>query len=138
MNTQKRPSVGVGVLVWRHNKIILYKRHGSHGQDTWSIPGGHLEFSESWEECAKRETFEEFGVTIKNVRFLAVTNDIFPEDGKHYVSIWMEADLDEGEPRSMEPDKITDVGWYSLKALPSPMMEPCWTNLRKLKPELFA
>lgn len=138
MSTTLRPSVGVATIIWRDGKFIVYERRGSHGHGTWSIPGGHLEFGESWEDCARREAMEELGITIKNLRFFAVTNDVFTDDNKHYISIWMEADLDKGEPESREPEKVVSVKWADFKTLPSPIFEPCWTNLRKIKPELFA
>ena len=52
-----RPKVGVGVIVVKEGKVLLQRRRGAHGEGTWGFPGGHLEFKESWEECAKRETF---------------------------------------------------------------------------------
>ena len=138
MSNSPRPGVGVAIFIWRDGKFIMYERRGSHGHGTWSIPGGHLEFGESWEDCAAREAMEEVGVSIKNIRFMAVTNDIFPKEDKHYISIWMEADLAEGEPRSMEPDKVIGLEWHAFKDLPTPLFEPCWTNLRKIKSEIFA
>lgn len=135
----KIPHVGVGVacFVWKDGKFLMQQRHGAHGQGTWSVPGGHLEFGESWEECARREVLEETGVQITNVRFFAVTNDMFAEKGKHYISIWMEADWASGNPSIIEPDRCTDQGWYNFASLPSPLFEPCWQNLRLVKPELF-
>lgn len=133
-----RPKVGVAVLVWRDGKIIVYKRRGSHGHDTWCMPGGNLEFGESWEACAKREVMEEVGVVIDNVRFCAVTNDIFKKESKHYVTIYMEADWAANEPESKEPEKVIGVEWRALNDLPAPLFEPCWANLRRIKPELFA
>ena len=132
-----QPSAGVCVLVWRDGQVLFIERGGSHGHGTWGVPGGHLEFGESWEECVRREAMEELGVEIKNVRFLAATNDIFPDHNKHYVSIWMEADWAANEPESKEPEKITNVAWHTLTNLPSPLFEPCWANIKKLKPELF-
>jgi len=105
MATSKdRPKVGVGVFVWKDGKFIMGQRLGAHGAETWSIPGGHLEFGESWEQCAKREVLEETGLTITNIRFLAATNDLFPDEGKHYVTIWVEGDWKGGEPTILEPD----------------------------------
>jgi 8-oxo-dGTP diphosphatase len=132
-----RPSVGVGVFVWKDGKFLMGKRVGSHGRNTWSIPGGHLEYGESIEECAKREVLEEAGVKIKNVRFLVVTNDVFREEGKHYVTVWVFSDWQSGEPKIMEPDKWIEQRWETFQTLPSPLFEPCWENLRKAKPELF-
>jgi 8-oxo-dGTP diphosphatase len=131
------PKVGVGVFVWKDDKFIMGQRFGAHGAGTWSIPGGHLEFSESWEECAKREVMEETGLKIKNVRFLAATNDFFPDDGKHYVTIWVFSDWASGKPRIMEPDKLVKLAWQTFQTLPTPLFDPCWKNLRAAQPALF-
>jgi 8-oxo-dGTP diphosphatase len=133
-----RPKVGVAVFIWRDGKFLMYRRKGSHGSGTMSVPGGHLEFGESWAECAARETLEEVGCHIKNITFLAATNDVMPDENKHYVSIWMTADWDSGEPTIMEPDKVEELSWHTFQDLPDNLFEPCWTNLRKTKPELFS
>lgn len=133
----KRPAVGVGVFVWKDGKFYMTKRRGSHGHNTWSLPGGHLEFGESWEDCAKREVLEETGMKIKNVRFLAATNDIFPEHDKHYSTIWVYCDWASGKPQNMEPEFSIGQEWLDFASLPSPLFEPCWKNLKKAKPELF-
>ena len=129
--------VGIGCFVWKDGKFLLQQRLGSHGEGTWSCPGGHLEFGETWEECAAREVYEETGMRITNVRFLAATNDKFAEKGKHYVTIWVESDWLEGEATIVEPNKCTAQGWYDFKSLPSPLFEPCWQNLKLAHPELF-
>lgn len=132
-----RPMVGLGVFVWKNGKFLMGKRISDHRHGTWSIPGGHLEFGESWEEGAKREVSEETGLLIKNVRFLAATNDIFLNEDKHSTTIWIYADWESGKPEVREPDKFINLRWQTFKTLPSPLMEPCWKNLRKAKPELF-
>ena len=47
MTEPKIPRVGVGVIVQRDGRILLGKRLGAHGEGTWALPGGHLEFGES-------------------------------------------------------------------------------------------
>ena len=133
----KQTRVGVGVFIWKDGKFLMGKRKGSHGADTWSIPGGHLEFGESWEDTAKREALEETGLTVDNVRFVALTNDLFPSDDKHYITIWVECDWLAGEPTITEPDKWVEQRWETFKTLPSPLFEPCWQNLRQARPDLF-
>ena len=135
--SQNNPRVGIGVFVRKDGRFIMGQRLGSHGANTWSIPGGHLEFGESWEDCAKREVMEETGMKIDNVQLLAVTNDIFVEEAKHYATIWVTSDWVAGEPAILEPDKLVRLEWKTFKALPSPLFEPCWTNLRVTRPELF-
>ena len=63
------------------------KRKGSHGEGTWSVPGGHLEFGETIENCAKREVYEETGLVITDVTVAGITNDIFSEEETHYITI---------------------------------------------------
>lgn len=132
-----RPQVGLGVFVWKNGKFLMGKRVGSHGEGTWSVPGGYLEFKESWQDCAKREVMEETGMAIKNVRFLTATNNVFLAENKHTITIWVFSDWKSGEPKIIEPDKYVDHQWRTFKTLPKPLFEPCWKNLRKAKPELF-
>jgi 8-oxo-dGTP diphosphatase len=129
---------GLAVFIWRDGKFLMFRRKGSHASGTWSIPGGHIEFGESWDETAAREAYEETGVTLKNIRYFITTNDIMPNDNKHYITIWMEAELDKGEPQNMEPHKADRLEWHTFHDMPQPLFEPCWSNLRALRPELFA
>jgi 8-oxo-dGTP diphosphatase len=138
MAENKIVRVGVGVFVWRDGRFIMGQRLGSHGANTWSVPGGHLEFGESWEDCAIREVKEETGMTVDKVRLVALTNDIFEKDNKHYITIWVDCDWMKNEPEITEPDKWINQEWRTFKTLPSPLFEPCWQNLRLVKPELFS
>ncbi|RJE22345.1 Nudix domain protein [Aspergillus sclerotialis] len=110
------PKIGVGVFVFdKTGKIVLGKRKGSHGSGTWALPGGHLEFGESFEACAAREVLEETGLTIANIRFLTTINDVMEEEGKHYVTILMGC-TPAGEdpmPKIMEPEKCSAWEWVS-------------------------
>lgn len=128
----KRPKVGLGVIIYNNNnEILLLKRKGAHGEGDWSFPGGHLEFGESWIECARRETKEEAGINIKNIIFFSATNDIFEKEDKHYITIEMKAKLQSGIAKIMEPDKSTDIGWFKANNLPKPLFLPV-KNLLKI------
>ena len=104
------------------------RRKGSHGNGSWSILGGHLEYGESFEGTAHREVLEETGVRIQNVRFGAVTNDYFKDEGKHYVTVWMVSDWASGQERILEPDKFTELRWVDFETLPEPLFLP-WQQL---------
>src|ERR1035437_6514912 len=121
---EKIPRIGVGVFIFRKGKFLMGKRLGSHGEGSWSVPGGHLEFGESFADTAKREVLEETGLQVKNVRFGAVTNDYFEKENKHYVTIWMLSDYDGGEATILEPNKYVDQNWFDLSTLPSPLFLP--------------
>lgn len=131
-----RPAVGVGVFVFKGSKFLLGKRIGEHGKNTWSVPGGHLEYGEDFEECAKREVLEETGVKIKNIRFYTTVNNVFHSEKKHSITVFMFSDWASGAPKTIEHDKFVDVGWFSFKKLPEPLFLPI-IQLKKAKPELF-
>lgn len=119
-----RPQVGVAVIIEQDGRVLLLKRKGSHGEGTWAPPGGHLEFGESLEECAARETLEETGVVVGSAQFVAITNDVFEAEQKHYVTIWVEGTRESGEATVAYPDKVEDVVWASWDALPEPLFLP--------------
>lgn len=127
---KKRPKVGFRVYILRENKVLLGKRKNSHGEGAWCATGGHLEFGESLEDGAKRETLEEAGIKIRNVRIGGFTEDIFKEEDKHYITIAMIADWESGEAQMMEPDKWEEWGWFSWDNLPEPLFLP-FQNLLK-------
>jgi 8-oxo-dGTP diphosphatase len=118
-----KPGVGIGVCVIKDGKVLLGKRKNTHGEGTWCFPGGHLEFNESWENCAKRETLEEVNLQIKNIRFATATNDIFPAENKHYITIFVTAEYDSGELKLMEPGKCETWDWFDWNNLPQPLFE---------------
>jgi 8-oxo-dGTP diphosphatase len=119
-----RPRVGVGVFVKKDGKILLQRRIGAHGAGSWSLPGGHLEYGESPEETAMREAREELNVDIKNPRVIGLTNDINAGEGKHYITIFVEAEYSCGDPKINEPDKTSDIMWCSIDSLPEPLFVP--------------
>lgn len=118
---KKFPKVGIGVLVFKDGKVLLGKRKGSHGAGEYSGTGGHLEYGESLEECAKRETLEEAGINIKNLKFFCLSN--IKEYSKHYVDIGFTAEWESGEPQVLEPEKLESWGWYDLDHLPKPLFD---------------
>lgn len=115
-----RAKVGVGVMVWKDGKVLMGKRKGAHGEGEWAWPGGHFEYMEAFEECARREVMEETGMEIQNIRFLRLCN-LKQYAPKHYVDIGLIADWASGEPRIMEPDKIEGWEWFDPINLPSPV-----------------
>lgn len=131
------PRVGVGVFVRREGKILLGRRRGSHGAGAWALPGGHLEYREELEACARREVAEETNLSVRNVEFGAVTNDVFEDEDRHYVTIFMVCDYAEGELTTMEPHTCEVWGWFAWDDLPRPLFLPL-ENLLKTSFTPFA
>lgn len=127
----ERPKVGVGVIVKKDGKVLFGKRKGAHGEGTRSLPGGHLEFGETPEQCAIREVFEEAGIGISNAVRVAFTNDILEKEQKHYVTLYIASDYAGGDVRVMEPDKCEEWRWVDWDDLPRPLFIPIENLLRQ-------
>ena len=121
MTESRTPRVGVACLVIRDGRVLLVRHARGSEPGSWSPPGGHLDFGEAPETCAARETLEETGVRVDRVTFFGITNDLFEEAGRHYVTLWYRAEAVDGEPRVDDPAEISDVGWFELSLLPTPV-----------------
>ncbi|KAI1856439.1 hypothetical protein JX265_011686 [Neoarthrinium moseri] len=107
------PRVGVAAMIRNaQGEFVMSKRLGGHGAGDWQFPGGHLEFGESIFACAERETLEETGLKVKATKLVGVTNTVFPEPGKHYITLFVacEREDDKAEPELLEPLKCQ--GWH--------------------------
>ncbi|EIT74668.1 putative mutt/nudix hydrolase [Aspergillus flavus] len=108
---------GVNVFVFNNQgQFVMGLRKGSHGEGTWGLPGGHIDFfEESLEACAKREIDEETGLDIFDIELLTVTNDVFKEARKHYTTNFFAAKLvgGTGDPQLNEPKKCFKWKWFT-------------------------
>ncbi|XP_076914937.1 nudix hydrolase 1-like [Bidens hawaiensis] len=120
------PEVGVAVFILKDNKVLFgHRRSLSIASYTYALPGGHLEFGESFEECASREVKEETGLDIKNIELLTASSNLL-SDTVHVVVIYMRAYLSDPNqiPQNIEPDKCEGWEWYELNNLPEPTYGP--------------
>jgi 8-oxo-dGTP diphosphatase len=109
-------------MIIKDGLVLLGLRKGSHGAGEYAFPGGHLEYLESFEQCAQRETLEECGITIRNVRFQFVAN-VQTYRPRHYVHIGLLANWHSGTPAVLEPQASGVWEWYDLDHLPQPLFE---------------
>ena len=116
LETLKIPFVGVGCLVVHAGRLLMVCTHDGR----WSPPGGHLDFGESPADCAARETREETGVRVTDMEFVALTNDLLPDTGKHYVTVWMRGEAADDALSIADTAEVAEAGWFPLDALPQP------------------
>ncbi|MDR0957551.1 MAG: NUDIX domain-containing protein [Candidatus Nomurabacteria bacterium] len=110
-----RPKVGVGAYIFNDGKVLMAERlNANHANHTFAAPGGHVEFGETWGEAAMREAKEETGLTTANPRFIGITNDVWADERKHYITIAVALDYVGGEPQIMEPEKSMAWKWLTL------------------------
>ncbi len=127
---KKRVGAGFGVLLVKDGKVLLGRRHPDpekadsafRSAGEWSLPGGKLEWGESFEEGALRETLEETGITIKNPHVISVHN--CKNEHAHFMTVGLVAESWVGEAQVMEPDEMTEWGWFDINDLPQPRYFP--------------
>lgn len=115
------PRVGVSVLIQNENgQFLVGERKNSHGAGTVQTPGGHIDYGEEdLYEVAKREVKEETALEVTAERILTITNDVFTDERKHYITIWIICTMDhpDAEPERKEPEKCEWWTWMSAKEL---------------------
>ena len=115
--------VCVGVMIFKEGKVLLGKRSGKHAPGEYSFPGGRVDYMESFEDAIKRETEEESGVKIKNIKFQCLAN-IDRYSYRHDVLTGLVAEWEDGAERTDPDEGIGDWGWYGLEELPQPIFLP--------------
>ena len=116
-----RPYVGVGVIVFRDQKVLLVKRNKEPNKGHWSIPGGRQMLGETVAEAAQRELLEETGVKVDRLLLVDVVDAIIPDvEGKikyHYTLVDYMGQWLSGEP--CPGDDAQEVRWVCLNEIDS-------------------
>ena len=116
-----RPYVGVGVIVFRDQEVLLVKRNKEPHKGQWSIPGGSQIIGETAAEAAQRELLEETGVKVDRLLLVDVVDSIIPDvEGKikyHYTLVDYMGQWHSGESRP--GDDAQDVRWVRLNEISS-------------------
>lgn len=110
--------VGVGALIYNDEGKMLITQRGPKAKNErgfWEIPGGSVEFGETFEEAIVREIQEELAITIKVKDLLSVCSHLIPEENQHWVSPTYICEIVEGDPVIQEPEKCSSWGWFTLE-----------------------
>ena len=109
----ERPIVGVGVIVWRGEDVLLIRRGQPPRVGEWSLPGGVQQLGETVYEAAVREVAEETGLTVDAVGIVDVVDSITRDDAEriedHYTLVDILAEWRAGEAEAR--DDAADVAW---------------------------
>jgi len=121
-----RPYVGVGVVVFRDDNVLLAQRGKKPRLNRWSIPGGAQEIGETIEEAAHREIFEETRVKIELLGLVDVVNSINLDENKrvqfHYTLVDFVAQWKSGE--IIAGDDAADARWVPTAELENYNLRP--------------
>lgn len=127
---KKKVGAGFGVILEENGKILMGMRHPDpdkadsafRSAGEWCLPGGKMEWGETFEEGAIREVKEETGITIKNPQVISVNN--CKNQHAHFMTVGLLTHEWKGEAKVIEPDEIIEWKWFDLKKLPKPRYFP--------------
>lgn len=91
----------------------------------FSLPAGHIEEFETPSQCAVREAREEVDVLIEpsDLRFGIVVFRPGNDRDHERVDVFLDASRWSGVPKIMEPEKNSELAWFSIDDLPK-QIEP--------------
>ena len=136
-DTKPKPQRGgVGVIVAKEGKILCGTRHNDFGYGLLCGPGGHIEEGETPEEAAKREAYEEFGITPTKMVQLGY-GPKEPDTGITPV-IFLCTEF-EGDPKSidLEMTQIRFLDLEQIKEMEHALFQPFADGLKLLDAVLF-
>lgn len=121
-----RPWVGVGVVIFRGDEVLLAQRGKWPRHGTWSIPGGAQELGETVHEAGKREIREETGLEIDIIGLIdvvdAITHDAAGAVEFHYTLVDLAAEWRSGEAQAL--DDVPAVRWVAIDAIGDYRLRP--------------
>ncbi len=83
------PTTRVSVVVVSDDRQILLVRHRKGNRRSWVLPGGRLEYGETFGECAIREIKEETGLDIEVEKFLFLSEALAPDRSRHIINVYL-------------------------------------------------
>ena len=127
------PMIGVAVVIFRENQILLAKRGKEPSQGKWSTPGGRLELGETIFEAAMREVLEECSVDIEVENIIDADDIIIRDDaGKikyHFADIYVKAKYISGEVKAQSD--VEECRWVTPEQMAELNMPPPLRDLLK-------
>ncbi len=130
----------VGIILKKDNQILLIKRCNTDwASECWNFPGGLLEADETLMHAAIRETQEEIGVTVDPHDFTLVHVLQVKKGGtntKDIIGFYFMAKQWHGTPFNKEPHRHSEIGWFTLDALPLNITEHAKQALHGLQNDI--
>jgi ADP-ribose pyrophosphatase YjhB (NUDIX family) len=120
--------IGIGTLFICHDgkgNILMQKRSDNRKTDpsAWDVGAGTLEWGLSLGENVRREVKEEYCADVLAIEFLGYREIIDDLNWKkqHWICFDYKVLVNPKTVAIGEPDKVTEIGWFTKDKLPSPL-----------------
>ncbi|MBU6450220.1 MAG: NUDIX hydrolase [Cyanobacteria bacterium REEB67] len=114
---QTIPTTRVSVIVVSDEKKILLVKHRKGNRQYWVLPGGRLEYGETFVECAVREMREETGLDVEVDDFVYLSEAIAPDRSRHIVNIYLTAHVVGGTLQVGDEPVLAGVDFVPIEEL---------------------
>lgn len=115
------PTVRVSVIVVNEEEKLLLVKHKKKSGKIWALPGGRLEYGESFFECARREVKEETGFLVKPEKIVFMSEALAPDRSRHVVNVFVKANLEGGELKVGDEEVLLDCQFIAVHKFNSGM-----------------
>ena len=114
-----RPIVGIGVVVWHGDRVLLVRRGKAPRRGQWSLPGGAQQLGETLAEAARREVREEAALEV-DLGEIVATLDLIERDPDqrvryHYTLVDFTAEAT--GPALRPGSDAADARWFTLEQI---------------------
>ncbi|MGZ7160124.1 MAG: NAD(+) diphosphatase [Methanobacterium sp.] len=106
-----RISPAVITAIIKDGKLLMAK-HG-YRENMYGLIAGFVEPGETLEECVERETMEEVGIKVKNIKYFSSQPWPYP----HSLMVGFTAEYDSGEIK-VDNKEITEAKWFTPDEIP--------------------
>lgn len=111
-----QPIIGVGVIVFRQDEVLLIRRGKPPNKGSLSLPGGGQHLGETVREAAAREVMEETGLTVEVTHLVDVVDVIRGDTAGrvkyHYTLVDFAAEWRSGDP--VAGDDAAEAFWTPI------------------------
>ena len=112
----RNPLPTVDIIIELPEGIVLIERRNEpYG---WAIPGGFVDYGESLESAAQRESLEETSLTVSDLRLLGCYSDPARDARSHNISTVYVA---KGSGTPQAGDDAAGLAVFPIEALPEPL-----------------
>lgn len=94
------PALTVDCVIFQGESVVLIRRANEPFKGQYALPGGLVEIGETLEQACARETFEETGLRLENLRLIGVYSQPDRDPRGHTVTIAFLADADISEMKA--------------------------------------
>ena len=113
---------GVAILIFdRYKKKLLMQKRTDN--QLWGLTGGFMEPGEEFKETAKRETYEELGVSVSKLSFVALFSGEefyykYPNGDEVYSVIAVYSASCQSENFVLDQNEVSEVNYFPIDELP--------------------